>query len=264
MTKFSAIRRHPEYFVIAGVCAAVFAGAGLRIWMAPEEPVLSTDGSAALAESDKSIPFESPMVSLPAQLREARPSALLYSTSAPQRLSQIQAGRLDPFASVVQGGTLPPTASSRPSAAAAPTTEVANSDQMPSSSGTLPVVPVSGTVNLPPVPLATAPVTPESASLPVLPEGDRAPNRGQTAPQPLNPVQAIELTGVVQVGDRTSVILREPNASTSRHAFAGEYLANGQVLLKHIDLSSPEPLVILEYQGSEYSRIVSGAAVANL
>lgn len=72
---------------------------------------------------------------------------------------------------------------------------------------------------------------------------------------PQSPVEAVELTGVVQVGDRVGVIVRESNGQTSRHVFAGDLLAGG-VRLKAIDLSAKEPLVILEYQGEEYTRMV--------
>jgi hypothetical protein len=73
---------------------------------------------------------------------------------------------------------------------------------------------------------------------------------------PQNPVQAIELTGVIQVGDRVGIIVRESNGQTSRHLFEGDLLAGGQVRIKSIDMSTQQPLVILEYQGKEYPRMV--------
>jgi hypothetical protein len=71
-----------------------------------------------------------------------------------------------------------------------------------------------------------------------------------------DPLQSIELTGVVQVGDRVGIIVREANSRTSRHIFVGDYLAGGQIKVKSIDLSAQEPLVILEFQGQEYHRMV--------
>ena len=69
-------------------------------------------------------------------------------------------------------------------------------------------------------------------------------------------MQAIELSGVVQLGDRVAVIVRESDDKTSRHLFAGDFLAGGQIKIKSIDLSSQEPLIIFEYQGKDYARIV--------
>jgi hypothetical protein len=69
---------------------------------------------------------------------------------------------------------------------------------------------------------------------------------------------------VVQLGNRSALIVREPNTTTSRYTYAGDYLAGGQVLVKHIDISNQEPLVILEYNGREYSRMVGSGPLASL
>jgi hypothetical protein len=60
----------------------------------------------------------------------------------------------------------------------------------------------------------------------------------------------------VQVGDRVGIIVREGSGKTSRHIFVGDSLAGGQVKVKSIDLSAQEPVIILEYQGQEYPRVV--------
>jgi len=73
---------------------------------------------------------------------------------------------------------------------------------------------------------------------------------------PQSPLEAVELTGVVQVGDRVGVIVREGQGQSSRHVFAGDLLAGG-VRVKSVDVSAQQPLVILEYQGQEYTRVVS-------
>jgi hypothetical protein len=99
--------------------------------------------------------------------------------------------------------------------------------------------------------MATSPVT--IPALPSIPSLSSSTSSGFT---PQNPVQALQLTGVVQVGDRVGVIVRESQGQTSRHLFVGDHLANGQIKVKAIDLSAGEPLVILEYQGKEYPRIV--------
>ena len=62
---------------------------------------------------------------------------------------------------------------------------------------------------------------------------------------------------MVQVGDRVGVIVREGNGQSSRHVFAGDLLAGGQVRVKSVDVSAQQPLVILEYRGQEFTRVVS-------
>jgi hypothetical protein len=193
------------------------------------------------------------MIELSAELRKAAtPSELLGSTASQDRLSVISTGRIDPFAPITRG--IGATSSQQPSteattAATGTTPSIAN----------LPTAPVSSTPDLPPVPsiaaapppLPSIPVAANPISIPSLPTGFP-----QTNSAPQNPVQAIELTGVVQVGDRVGIIVREGNGQTSRHLFEGDLLAGGQVRIKSIDMSSQQPLVILEYQGKEYPRMV--------
>ncbi|HEY9887935.1 MAG TPA: hypothetical protein V6D02_06000, partial [Candidatus Obscuribacterales bacterium] len=112
---------------------------------------------------------------------------------------------------------------------------------------------------LPPIPVAASPVTIPSlpSNLPQLGNLPQPSTSGApvAAPLPQDPLQAIQLTGVVQVGNRVGVIVREGAGQTSRHLFEGDLLAGG-IRIKAIDLSAQEPLVILEYQGREYSRMV--------
>ena len=74
----------------------------------------------------------------------------------------------------------------------------------------------------------------------------------------------ISVTGVVELGDRVSAIIQVPNEG-SRYAQVGERIASGQVLVKRIDVSNrQEPVVILEFFGREYPKIVGGASLADL
>jgi hypothetical protein len=64
--------------------------------------------------------------------------------------------------------------------------------------------------------------------------------------------ESIEVSGVVQVAGKWSVIVKEPSASSSRYVAVGEYLENGKVLVKKI--VSPQgldPVVVLQQGGVE-------------
>ncbi len=98
---------------------------------------------------------------------------------------------------------------------------------------------------LPPPPPTLPGLVPE---LPPLPEPEIA--------------RAIAVTGVVQAGGRTNAIVQVPNEPTSRYVQAGQRLANGQVLVKRIELNrGPTPVVILEQYGIEVARGVGDPPV---
>lgn len=257
--KKARFQYRPEVIMIALVCVAVGVGGMMRLRFASDaarSPVDAAESDAAPASDSDAIAFQSPMVSASWQLQNAGPGLLLGSTSSEERLASVEPGRFDPFAPLVQLPSAPkpkPATAELPAApqavAAAPQTVTA---PIPTGAS-LPPVPQpvatqAAPPSLPAIPLATQPVT-----IPALPD-----------PAAFTPVQGIELTGVAQVGDRVSVIVREPGSSTSRYTFAGDYLASGRVLLKRIDMSTQEPLVILEYQGREYSYGVGSTAPLGL
>lgn len=74
--------------------------------------------------------------------------------------------------------------------------------------------------------------------------------------------QNVLITGLVELGDRIKVILQAPEETSTRYVEIGEYVANGQVLIKRIESSFPNPTVILEENGIEVSRTV-GQPVEN-
>lgn len=88
---------------------------------------------------------------------------------------------------------------------------------------------------LTPPPTAVAPATP------VLPP-----------PPSIEIAKAISVTGVMQVGDQTRVILKAPTEPTSRYVSVGQTIANGQVLVKRVKFNvGSEPIVIFEQNGVE-------------
>ncbi|HEY9860046.1 MAG TPA: hypothetical protein V6D16_11120, partial [Candidatus Obscuribacterales bacterium] len=76
---------------------------------------------------------------------------------------------------------------------------------------------------------------------------------------PPSVADTIEVTGVVQVGQKVSAIIKVPTESTSRYVSEGEYLAGG-ILVKRIELGTrEEPLVVLEQNGVEIVKAVGSA-----
>ena len=78
------------------------------------------------------------------------------------------------------------------------------------------------------------------------------------APPPVRPTlaQDVVITGLYQAGGITKLIVQAPEESNSRYVEVGEYLSNGQVLVKSIDMSQSPPLVILEQAGIEVAKAI--------
>ncbi len=98
-------------------------------------------------------------------------------------------------------------------------------------------------------PLSPQPMPDFEPDLPPLPQPDLA--------------RAVRVTGVVQIGGEMRAIVEPPNEN-SRYVRVGDSLANGQVLVKRIDVNAgPEPVVILEQFGVEVARPVGDGAGAD-
>lgn len=70
--------------------------------------------------------------------------------------------------------------------------------------------------------------------------------------------EAVEIKGVVQLGDQIAVIVNEGEGKLSRTVQPGARLAGGQVELRRIDTTAAEPQVVLVQNGVE---IVRGVGV---
>lgn len=71
----------------------------------------------------------------------------------------------------------------------------------------------------------------------------------------------VVITGVVKVDGKDKIIVNAPEESTSRYVEVGQYISNGQILVKSIDFNNfPTPLVILEQFGVEVAREVGESA----
>ena len=71
---------------------------------------------------------------------------------------------------------------------------------------------------------------------------------------PTDLAQNVLITGLVNFGNRIKLIVQAPEEATSRYVGIGQYISNGQVLVKRIELDSPTPTVILEQSGIEVAR----------
>ena len=64
------------------------------------------------------------------------------------------------------------------------------------------------------------------------------------------------ITGMIEFGDRVKLIIQAPDESSARYVEIGQYLSNGQVLVKRIEPGFPAPTVILEQDGVEVPKVV--------
>ncbi|MBD1915551.1 MULTISPECIES: hypothetical protein [Cyanophyceae] len=275
--KLKSLANRKLYSAIAGgLLLAIAAGATIRFTTADSRsnevaevtpvndavvPDQTADGALTPA-GEAATPFQSkPFYAASAPLRLADPS-LLRSTSPQARVEAISAGRSDPFASVV----LPGPKVSRPSRAAAAST--------PAPAATpgqaLPTVPASATQSLPPLPqVATQTVALPNLPAPFLP-GSVPPIPTDLAVAPTgspafqNLVDQVVVSGVVQVGSGISVIITEPGSTVSRRVAQGDMLAGGRIKLKSVDMSGQEPMVVLTYDGRDYTRTVGAPMVSAL
>ena len=69
--------------------------------------------------------------------------------------------------------------------------------------------------------------------------------------------QDVIVTGLYEADGRTRIIVQAPEESSSRYIEVGQYLSNGQVLVKRIDRNNfPGPIIILEQSGVEVAKTI--------
>ena len=168
----------------------------------------------------------------PASLPTVPVPNLIPPTNATERVPEVATGRPDPFATLLMTPTIVAT---QPVAVTSPIATVPVSaapiNRVPPAAGTLPTFQPVGINSMPP---ATA--------------------------IPISVAEAIEISGVVQAGGKTSIILKVPDEQTSRYAGVGERLANGSVLIKRVEMGS-EPVVVLEQNGREFVKSIGSASI---
>lgn len=288
-TKLNGLSKRKLYAAVSGgLLLAIAAGATLKLTMGNSSPevagvdsansdLVATDAAPADAEEalipqtdEAATPFQSkPFFQPSAPSRLADPN-LLRSTSSQARVEAVAAGRPDPFASVV----LPGPKASRPSPTAAALAPIPAGIRGATPSGAtaqgLPAVPVAATQSLPPLPqaptqavaLPSLPAPFLSGSVPPIPTDIAVAPTGSPVFQ--NLVDQVVVSGVVQVGSGVSVIVTEPGSNVSRRVSQGDMLAGGRIKVKSVDMSGQEPVVVLTYDGQDYTRTVGAPMVSSL
>lgn len=168
---------------------------------------------------------------------------LLQPTNAKARANTVVTGRRDPFAAlpttsvpiVVSSSAAPKKVAVTPLPSGASVTgRRLPSLPLPSTPPQTASLPNLGSIPLPPIPVSSAPSFP-------------APPPSRTAL-----ADGVQVSGVVQVGGRWNVIIKEPTASSSRYVAVGDYIENGRVLVKTILApGGTDPIVVLQQDGIE-------------
>lgn len=223
----------------------------------PEGDQAQSPTSPSTLEATKPQQFANPVVpQAPIKSNRAIPvPGLLQPTNATARVPSIVVGRRDPFAMVPS--SVPPIVVSTanpgvPKVAVAPL-PAPTTRRLPSAAKLPPI-------SLPPLaaksPLGPLPTFPNTAALPPV-SVPAVPAAPVAPPSRTSLADAIEVSGVVQVGGKWSVIVKEPNAVSSRHVAVGDYLENGKVLVKQIVAAgNANPVVVLQQNGVEIRKSV--------
>ena len=118
---------------------------------------------------------------------------------------------------------------------------------------TIPDLTVAQVPSLPELPLSEPPPQWRDPNAPPTPPPTAlAPTPVLPPPPSIEIAKAISVSGVMQVGEETRVILKAPTEPTSRYVSVGERIANGQVLVKRVKFNvGSDPIVIFEQNGVE-------------
>ncbi|WP_099238544.1 hypothetical protein [Synechococcus sp. BDU 130192] len=177
---------------------------------------------------------------------ETLSSVLIPSTDPDARRRATTEGRPDPFADL----SLAPQVTLAPPPAPTPTTSGAQPGAPGTANGagtpgqTTPgTAPGSVAIAPPPPPLDFSPI------LPSLPEPTAANNT--------------KVTGVVQINGIDYVMVESPDERFSRYVKVGDYVANGQVLVKEIVFNRGVPVVTLEQYGMTIQKKLNETSVAS-
>lgn len=199
----------------------------------PQDDFGTLDGTPLIIDDDDEE-FDEPLVPATATPTSLANVDLIQSTNPQTRADAVQTERSDPFAIL----PVPPPPAPADSPAANGDSPAA--DQQPTAGAGQP------TAQQPGIPAPGVPIPfPEIAPLPEIPQATTA--------------ATIQVTGIVQVGRDTYAIVQAPGEPTSRYARAGQRFANGQVLLKRIEMrGGGEPVVVFEENGIELAVEVSG------
>lgn len=288
------------FLTIAGVCTIWMGGCtpsedtSSTSSPSPTASPTASPTGASPASPTASQPFAKPLVAekgkagngkaKPNSIQAAKTNvvpSLLQPTDPDARARKVQAGidaakgkSVDPFASIppplvsFKTPLVPSTSSNRNQADGQALPKLEDFPDVPD----LPIPNIGNRTpggNRPTIRRSPTPTTPRTPTTPTRPNIQRPP---ATTPPPagIPPLpalpqptlaQAVEVTGVVDVGGNVQAIVKAPNEPTSRYVSVGQRLSNGQVLVKRIILSpGADPVVILEENGVEVARVVGSKA----
>lgn len=187
----------------------------------------------------------------------AVPLDLITSTNPDTRAQQVQRDRPDPFSLLPASPTVEVRPSSTPSGATGTqTAALPGSGASGSGAG-------SATAGRSSAGGASSGTTTGSTNGNGAASDGSAPDVvvGPPPPPPTTLARGVTVSGVVRIGAVPYAIVQAPNEASSRYVRAGQSLSNGAVLVKRIDASSFEPVVVLEQNGVEVVRNVEGRPV---
>lgn len=250
------MRQH-AFIALAGAIALATVGCASEdtsVAPSPASPSPVAQAPATTAQPQTTTqPFAKPLVTQKPAGPGATVPGLIQSTNGDERARQVQAsiaaqkGKKDPFAGLPPALPRTPTVSS----------QVPNVPRLPNNPRR-----TAGTPFAPPrsAPRNT-PLPPPSSPLPARGAPANTPTIAALPPQPSTTLaSSVEVTGVVNVGGRMQAIVKAPNEATSRYVGIGQRLSDGQVLVKRIDMSGSDPVVVLEQNGVEVSKVVGEKA----
>ncbi|MBD2092179.1 hypothetical protein H6F67_20220 [Microcoleus sp. FACHB-1515] len=228
---------------------------------APTTTVVVSPLAAPQAAQSPTGSVASPLGAVPPAPSVLPVPNLIPPTSATARVSQIDAGRSNPYANVTTTPRVTVSPAARPRSST-PTVAVQAAASVRSSPASLPA-----RSNRPTTPNASTAARPslQSNPSPVAPVAVRpAPSSPTPQATPIRPTaelaRSIAVSGVVQTSGQTSAIVQSPQEG-SRYVSVGDRLAGGRVLVKRIEVGTgEEAIVVFEQDGVEVSRSV-GAGV---
>jgi hypothetical protein len=231
-----SVPKPPSTISVAGTPPLVLPANGLTT------PNPAANGLTMPGVGDRPDPFSNLPLGTMVVVKQNRPPSVAV---APTILPPTVSSAFGPDVAVPPAPTVVTLAPTAPLASTAPLAPTAPAPAIPAP---MPQAPAQ-------IP-APASVPPVAAAAPALPPAPVV--------QPLSAARAIAISGIVQAGNRTSIIVQVPNESSTRYVAVGDYLANGQVLVKRIDTSGGEPVVVLEQDGTEVVKSVGSGSLGSL
>ena len=207
---------------------------------------VSAKGLSAISGLTKSTDPDEQAKKVQAEINSTKTSRTDPFTSLPPLIA-FKTPKVESSAPMVPSGSSSSSPISGRSAEKAPTPS--NMPEMPKFPDVIRPKPIARQKPISSRPLASRPLNGRPgipAGIPIMPP----------IPQPTL-AREVEVTGVVTIGNSTQAIVRAPGEPSSRYVSAGQRLANGQVLVKRIEMNpGSDPVVILEENGMEVSVMV--------